>query len=71
MEIISEINRLCDKYGDEFNWGIISESSNFLMELQKETDISPYNEVKAIARSYSSDAGNKRSGCESGLCLFE
>jgi len=54
-DIISEINRLCDKYGADFNWGIVAKENRFAVELKRETDISRDNEVIAIARSYSCD----------------
>ena len=53
--IISEISRLSNKYGEDFNWGIVPEDNGFVKELEKETDISHYSDVKAIARSYSCD----------------
>ena len=46
---------MCNKYGEDFNWGIIPEVNGFVRELEKETDISQYSDVKAIARSYSCD----------------
>ena len=55
IDIVSEISRLCYKYGEEFNWGIVPLKNGFVRELKKETDISQYDEVKAIARSYSCD----------------
>ena len=55
IDIISEISRLCDKYGEDFNWGLVSQENGFVRELKKETDVSRYDEVKAIARSYSCD----------------
>ena len=55
FSIISEISRLCNKYGEDFNWGIIPEENGFVKELEKETDICQYSDVKAIARSYSCD----------------
>lgn len=55
LDIIRELSHLCDKYGDDFDWGIVPEENGFVRELEKETDISQYNEVKAIARSYSCD----------------
>jgi len=55
MEIIDEINKLCDKYGEDFNWSIVPMDNNFVRELQIETDLSQYSEVTAIARSESSD----------------
>ena len=55
FSIINEISRLCNKYGEDFNWGIIPEVNGFVRELEKETDISQYSDVKAIARSYSCD----------------
>ena len=53
--IIREISQLCDKYGGDFNWGIVPEKNGFVSELRKETDISQYSEAVAIARSYSCD----------------
>ena len=55
INITSEISRLCDKYGEDFNWGIVPKENGFVDELKRETDISHYNEVIAIARSYSCD----------------
>jgi hypothetical protein len=55
LSIISEISRLCNKYGEDFNWGIVPDDNGFVKELEKETDISQYSDVKAIARSYSCD----------------
>ena len=55
INITSEINKLCDKYGADFNWGMVPKENGFVSELRRETDISPYNEVIAIARSYSCD----------------
>lgn len=54
-EIISEISYLCDKYGDDFDWGILSSENRFVDELKRETDVSQHNEIEAIARSYSCD----------------
>lgn len=55
IDIIGEINRLHDKYEEDFNWGIVPKENRFVVELKRETDISQYNEVIAIARSYSCD----------------
>ena len=55
FDITGEINKLCVKYGDDFNWGAVIGKNGFVRELQKETDISQYCEVKAVARSYSND----------------
>ena len=52
---MDEINKLCGRYGDEFNWGIVSQNNDFVSELEMETDISQYNIVIAVARSYSND----------------
>lgn len=57
IDIISEIIRLSDKYGEEFNWGIVPKENGFVEALKKEVDISQYDDVKAIARSYSCDDG--------------
>lgn len=54
-DIVSSINRLCDKYGEDFTWGIVPKENRFVSELKKETDISQCVEVKAVARSYSCD----------------
>lgn len=53
--IIKEINKLEEKYGEEFNWGTELNAEFFENELKSETSIKPYNEAKALARSYSSD----------------
>jgi len=55
IDITSEINRLSDKYGEDFNWGIVPRENGFVDELKKETDISRYNIVVAVARCYSCD----------------
>ena len=55
LDFISEFNHLCDKYGEDFNWGLVPKENGFVSELVKETNISQYNEIKAIARSYSCD----------------
>ena len=55
IDITSEIDLLCDKYGEDFNWGIVPKENGFVGELKRETDISQYKEVIAIARSYSCD----------------
>ena len=33
-EIISEISYLCDKYGDDFDWGIVSSENRFVDEFR-------------------------------------
>ena len=55
FDIISELNHLYDKYGDDFNWGEVPKDNGFVRELKKETDISELTQVRAIARSYSND----------------
>ena len=40
LDIIRELSHLCDKYGDDFDWGIVPEENGFVRELEKETDIS-------------------------------
>lgn len=55
FSIINEINKLSEKYGDEFNWGIIPENNTFVRKLLDETNISDYCSIEAIARSYSND----------------
>lgn len=55
IDIISEISRLCDKYGEEFNWGIVPQENGFVRVLSKETNVSQYEEVQAVARSYACD----------------
>lgn len=55
IDIISEISRLYDKYGEEFNWGIVPQENGFVRELSKETNVSQYEEVRAVARSYACD----------------
>lgn len=54
-DVIKGINSLSEKYGDEFSWGILTDGSSFVNELRKETDISLYTDIKAIARNYSGD----------------
>ena len=55
INLTSEIKRLCEKYGEDFIWGIVPNENGFVDELKREIDISQYNEVIAIARSYSCD----------------
>ena len=55
FDIVSEISCLSNKYGEDFNWGIVPEDNGFVKELEKETDLSEYSDIKAIARSYSCD----------------
>lgn len=55
FSIINEINKLSEKYGDEFNWGIVPENNTFVRQLLYETNISDYCSIEAIARSYSND----------------
>ncbi|PWT28910.1 hypothetical protein [Butyrivibrio fibrisolvens] len=53
--VISEINKLEEKYGEEFNWGTEFNPECFEAELKRETTITPFKSVKTIARSYSND----------------
>ena len=55
IDIISEISRLYDKYGEEFNWGIVPQENGFVRELSRETNVSEYEEVRAVARCYACD----------------
>ena len=55
FSIINEINKLSEKYGDEFNWGTVPENNTFVRELLDETNISDYCSIEAIAHSYSND----------------
>ena len=54
-DVINIINSLHEKYGEEFNWGTLTNESTFVNELRKETDISLYTDIRAIARCYSND----------------
>lgn len=53
--VISEINKLEEKYGEEFNWGTDLKPEYFEAELKRETTIAPFKRVRALARSYSND----------------
>ena len=59
MTIEEAIKELEEKYGEDFNWGIISDSKNyFVNELTSELsndDVVKNAEVIALARSYSND----------------
>ncbi len=55
FDVLSGLNHLCNKYGDDFNWGIVPQENGFVRELKKETNIYQFIEAKAIARSYSCD----------------
>ena len=44
-DVINGINRLHEKYGEEFSWGILTNGSSFVNELRKETDISIYTDI--------------------------
>lgn len=59
MTIEEAIKELEEKYGEDFNWGIISDSKNyFVNELKSElsnADSVKNAEVIALARSYSND----------------
>ena len=55
FDIISELNHLHDKYGDDFNRGEVPNNNLFVSELKKETNISESTQVRAIARCYSND----------------
>ena len=59
MTIEEAIKELEEKYGEDFNWGIISDSKNyFVNELKSELsndDVVKNADVIALARSYSND----------------
>ena len=59
MTIEEAIKELEEKYGEDFNWGIVSDSKNyFINELKSElsnADAVKDAEVIALARSYSND----------------
>ena len=54
-DVVSEIRKLEEKYGEDFNWGTELKSESFENELKKEAVLAPNLSVKAIARSYSND----------------
>lgn len=54
-DVISEIRKLEEKYGEDFNWGTELKNEFFENELKKEAVLAPSSNVKAIARSYSND----------------
>lgn len=54
-DVINEIRKLEEKYGEEFNWGTELKSEFFENELKKEVVLLSDSNVKAIARSYSND----------------
>ena len=55
FDIIREINNLEKKYGEEFNWGTEINREFYQSELVKETVLAPYQNVIALAKSYSND----------------
>ena len=55
IDILNEIKRLSEQYGEGFNWNTLSDGITYVNELQKETDISEYTDIQAVARSYSND----------------
>lgn len=54
-DVIDEIRKLEEKYGEDFNWGTELKSEFFENELRKELSLSPNFSIKALARSYSND----------------
>lgn len=54
-DVIVEIRKLEEKYGEDYNWGIELKSEFFENELKKEAVFASNSSVKAIARSYSDD----------------
>ncbi len=58
-DVISEIRKLEEKYGEDFNWGTELKNVFFENELKKEAVLAPSSNVKAIARSYSKLVSNK------------
>ncbi|WP_242840797.1 hypothetical protein [Butyrivibrio proteoclasticus] len=54
-DVIDEIRKLEEKYGEDFNWGTDFKNEFFESELRKELALEPSFNVKAIARSYSND----------------
>lgn len=55
FDLIYEINRLEEKYGDAFNWGADINREYFQKQLARETNLTLYKEVKALAKCYSND----------------
>ncbi|WP_026658225.1 hypothetical protein [Butyrivibrio sp. AC2005] len=55
FDIIYEINRIEEKYGDDFNWGTDINRDYFQKQLARESDLTPYQEVKVLAKCYSND----------------
>ncbi|SDB56521.1 hypothetical protein [Butyrivibrio sp. INlla16] len=55
FDIIYEINMLEEKYGDDFNWGTDFNCDFFQKQLARESDLTPYKKVKALAKCYSND----------------
>lgn len=54
-DVIDEIRKLEEKYGEDFNWGTELKSEFFENELRKELALAPDFNVRALARSYSND----------------
>ena len=54
-DVVSEIRKLEEQYGEEFNWGTELKNEFFENELKKEAVLASNSNVKAIARSYSND----------------
>lgn len=54
-DVVNEIRKLEEKYGEDFNWGTELKNEFFENELKKEADLATNSSVKAIARSYSND----------------
>lgn len=54
-DVVSEIRKLEEKYGEEFNWGTELKNEFFENELKKEAVLAPNSSVKAIARCYYND----------------
>ena len=55
FDVIREINNLEEKYGEEFNGGTEINREFYQSELAKETVLELYQDVKALAKSYSND----------------
>ena len=57
FDVIREINKLEEKYGEEFNWGTEIDRKYYQRELEKEMVLEPlpFLDVKALAKSYSND----------------
>ena len=53
--LVVDFDRLEEKYGDDFNWGTDLNCDFFQNQLTREADLTPYQEVKALAKCYSND----------------